>query len=40
MKSTGAKAEQKNTTGKKGGKKLDFFLVFLICWLIVVTGFI
>ncbi len=40
MRSTGAKAEQKDTTGKKGGKKLDFFLVFLICWLIVVTGFI
>ena len=37
MKSSKDKTE--NVSGKKV-KKLDFFLVFLICWLVVVTGFI
>ena len=31
---------ENNNKAKKNGKKLDFFLVFLICWLIVVTGFV
>lgn len=39
MKSADGKTEN-NTNSKKNGKKLDFFLVFLICWLIVVTGFV
>ena len=36
------KSSQDNAEKKKGknGKKLDFFLVFLISWLVVVTGFI
>ena len=40
MKSTGVKTDQNKETEKKSGKKYDFFLVFLICWLIVVTCFI
>ena len=31
---------ENNKKAKKNGKKLDFFLVFLISWLIVVTGFV
>ena len=34
-------ADNTNAHNKKDGKnKLNFFLVFLICWLVVVTGFI
>ena len=34
-------AENLNNTEQKNGKgKLNYFLIFLICWLIVVTGFI
>ncbi len=40
MKSSGT-SEQKEKNSKKNTKgKINFFLVFLICWLIVVTGFI
>ena len=34
-------AENLNNTEQKNGKgKLNYFLIFLICWLVVVTGFI
>lgn len=31
---------EKNTNLKDGKSKVSFFLVFLVCWLVVVTGFI
>ena len=40
MKSSGNKNDKANSNGKKEKGKINFFLVFLICWLIVVTGFI
>lgn len=40
MKTSGGKADKTNGNGKKGKSKINFFLVFLICWLIVITGFI
>ena len=39
MKSTG-NGEKNNANVKDGKSKINFFLVFLICWLVVVTGFI
>ena len=36
----GSKDNAANKTSHKKAKKLDFFLVFLISWLVVVTGFI
>lgn len=33
-------AENTNNTEKNGKSKLNYFLIFLICWLVVVTGFI
>ena len=38
MKSRDGRSE--NGNNGKNGKKLNFFLVFLICWLVVVTGFV
>ena len=32
--------DKNSNASEKKVKKLDFFLVFLICWLVVVTGFI
>lgn len=40
MKSPEGSTESRNKDTKKNGKKLNFFLVFLICWLVVVTGFV
>lgn len=40
MKASEGNESTKNTNAKKNGKKLDFFLVFLICWLVLVTGFV
>ena len=40
MKASEGNESTKNTNEKKNGKKLDFFLVFLICWLVLVTGFV
>ena len=41
MKSSGNKADIKYAGSKKGGKgKINYFLVFLVCWLIVITGVI
>ena len=40
MKSSDNGAEKAEKNGKNGKGKLNFFLVFLICWLVVVTGFI
>ena len=40
MKSSESKADKTKTNEKNGKGKLNFFLVFLICWLVVVTGFI
>ena len=39
MKSSG-NGDNKNNNQKNGKSKLNFFLVFLICWLVVVTAFI
>lgn len=39
MKSSG-NGDNKNTNQKNGKSKINFFLVFLICWLVIVTGFI
>lgn len=40
MKSSGANAGKSGNNPKDGKSQINFFLVFLICWLIVVTGFI
>ncbi|MCR4703452.1 MAG: hypothetical protein K5665_07300 [Saccharofermentans sp.] len=41
MRSSGNKPDIDKNTEKKGGKgKLNFFLVFLVCWLVVITGII
>ena len=40
MKSTGNGEKANNANAKNGKSKINFFLVFLICWLVVVTGFI
>ena len=39
MKSSG-NGDKSNTNKKNGKSKINFFLVFLICWLVLVTGFI
>ena len=39
MKSSANKQES-NSTKENGRGKLNYFLIFLICWLVVVTGFI
>ena len=39
MKSSGNNSGKKNS-GKKNGKKVNLFLVFLIAWLVIVTGLI
>ena len=39
MKSS-ANRQESNSTKKNGKGKLNYFLIFLICWLVVVTGFI
>ena len=39
MKSS-ANRQESNSTKENGKSKLNFFLIFLICWLVVVTGFI
>ena len=40
MKSSKDTENLNNTEQKNGKGKLNYFLIFLICWLIVVTGFI
>ena len=41
MRFSGNKPDIDKNTEKKGGKgKLNFFLVFLVCWLVVITGII
>lgn len=39
MKSS-ANRQESNSTKENGKSKLNYFLIFLICWLVVVTGFI
>ena len=39
MKSSG-NGDKSNANQKNGKKKLNFFLVFLISWLVLVTAFI
>ena len=39
MKSS-ANRQESNSTKENGKGKLNYFLIFLICWLVVVTGFI
>ena len=40
MKSSGKNSEKNNNGGKNGQKKVNLFLVFLIAWLVIVTGLI
>ena len=40
MKSSKDTENLNNTEQKNGKGKLNYFLIFLICWLVVVTGFI
>lgn len=40
MKSSGKNSEKNNNGGKNGKKKVNLFLVFLIAWLVIVTGLI
>ena len=40
MKSSANKQESNSTTENGKSKKLNYFLIFLICWLVLVTGFI
>ena len=40
MRSSDKGADKSVSNGNNGKSKLNFFLVFLICWLVVVTGFI
>ena len=40
MKSSKDTEIMNNTEQKNGKGKLNYFLIFLICWLVVVTGFI
>ena len=40
MKSSANKQENNGTKENGKSKKLNYFLIFLVCWLVLVTGFI